>query len=298
MHLIHKQFKAMGSPCELKLYAESGSKAEQCAATVIKDVQRLEQRYSRYRPDSDLSRINQIAGQGGSIRLDEETASLMDYAEACYQESEGMFDVTSGLLRKVWNFKNLQLPEQSDIEAILDKVGWHRLSWNNPVLNFSIAGMELDFGGTVKEYAVDRAAGLCLEAGIIHGLINLGGDIRIIGPHPDGSPWVVGIQHPERPNELLKTLSLYQGGMASSGDYQRCIQMNGKRYSHVLNPKTGWPVSFLSAVSVVADFCVVAGSASTIAMLKEANGTTWLENFGLPHGWVDVEGNTGGPLFT
>jgi thiamine biosynthesis lipoprotein len=298
MHLIHQQFKAMGSPCELKLYAESRSKAEQVAATVIQDVQRLEQRYSRYQPESYLSGINQLAGQGGSIRLDEETASLMDYAEACYQESEGMFDVTSGLLRKVWNFKNLKLPEQSEIDAILDKVGWHRLSWNNPVLDFSIAGMELDFGGTVKEYAVDRAAGLCLEAGIIHGLINLGGDIRIIGPHPDGSPWAVGIQHPERPNELLKTLNLYQGAMASSGDYERCIDINGKRYSHVLNPKTGWPVSYLSAVSVVADFCVVAGSASTIAMLKEANGTTWLENFGLPHGWMDVKGHRGGPLFT
>ncbi len=175
-------------------------------------------------------------------------------------------------------------------------MGWQRVGWDASVLNFSQPGMELDLGGVVKEYAADRAVTLCLEAGIRHGMVNLGGDIRILGAHPDGSPWRVGIRHPREPNTLSQTLELHNGALASSGDYERCIVVGGKRYGHVLNPKTGWPVEKLAAVSVVAEFCVIAGSASTIGMLKEAAGVRWLQELGLPHLWVDVDGRVGGTL--
>ena len=155
---------------------------------------------------------------------------------------------------------------------------------------------KIDFGGVVKEYAVDRVAALCRDAGIRHGFINLGGDIKIIGPHPDGTPWRVGIRHPRNPNGVVQRLNLSGGGLASSGDYERCIVVDGVRYSHVLNPKTGWPVRHLAAVSVWADFCLVAGSASTIAMLKEDQGPAWLEELGAPCLWVDSQGNTGGSM--
>jgi thiamine biosynthesis lipoprotein len=156
--------------------------------------------------------------------------------------------------------------------------------------------LELDFGGVVKEYAADRAAALCREAGVLHGAVNLGGDIKIIGPHPDGSPWRIGIRHPRRSGAMITSLELYAGGLASSGDYERCMVVDGVRYGHVLNPKSGWPVRRLASVSVIGDFCVVAGSASTIAMLKEDDGPAWLENLGLAHFWVDVQGKTGGSL--
>ncbi len=120
--------------------------------------------------------------------------------------------------------------------------------------------------------------------------------LRRSGPRNDGSPWRVGIRHPRDKDALLDTLLLYEGALASSGDYERCIVANGMRYGHVLNPKTGWPVRYLAAVSVVGDFCVVSGSASTIAMLKEEQGIEWLKELGLPHLWVDVNGNTGGKL--
>ena len=163
-------------------------------------------------------------------------------------------------------------------------------------MSFLIPGMELDFGGIVKEYAVDRAAALCWSAGIRHGIVNLGGDIKIIGPRADGSPWRIGIRHPRRKDTVLETLSLHDGALASSGDYERCLIVDGVRYGHVLNPQTGWPVKCLASVSVVGEFCVVAGSASTIAMLKEDKGPAWLEGLGLPYCWVDVQGNTGGSL--
>lgn len=289
-------FKAMGSPCLIQLYAKSKKKGQEAADAAIADINRLESLYSRYRADSFLSKINRVAADAGSIAVDDETAGLLDYAATCYQQSDGLFDITSGILRQVWDFKSDQLPTHAEIDQIKKRIGWHRLKWERPVLSFGVPGMEIDFGGVVKEYAVDRAAALCFDAGIEHGVVNLGGDIKIIGPHPDGSPWRIAIQHPRNPDVALKILLLQSGALASSGDYERCITINGRRYGHVLNPKTGWPVSHMAAVSVVGEFCVVAGSASTIGMLKEALGADWLRDLGLPHLWIDTKGGTGGSL--
>lgn len=289
-------FKAMGSPCEIQLYADTQGRAQQAANAAIADVHRLEALYSRYRSDSFLSTINRVASTGGCITVDHETAGLLNYAATCYEQSGGLFDITSGILRRVWRFDLGKLPDRQQIQELLDQVGWHRLRWTPPVLEFPKPGMEIDFGGVVKEYAVDRAAALCSEAGIRHGVINLGGDIKVIGPRADGSPWRVGIRHPRRKETVMQTILLREGALASSGDYERCIRVDGVRYGHILNPLTGWPVRHLAAASVVADFCVVAGSASTIAMLKDDSGPDWLESLGLPYLWVDVQGETGGTL--
>ncbi|MCQ8119669.1 FAD:protein FMN transferase [Methylomonas rosea] len=286
----------MGTQCEIQLIVSERKQAKRIAELVIADVQRLEGLYSRYRCDSLLSRINKVAAKGGDIIVDDETAGLLSYAATCYQQSDGLFDITSGILRQAWRFESGQLPDDQLIKALLKKVGWHKLRWQAPVLEFPLAGMELDFGGIVKEYAVDRAAAIAWNAGARHGFINLGGDIRLIGPRPDGTPWQVGIHHPRQKQALATTLALHNGAVASSGDYERCIIVNGQRYGHILNPKTGWPVRHLASVSVVGEFCVVAGSASTIAMLKEEQGPDWLEQLALPYLWIDVHGNSGGSL--
>lgn len=286
----------MGSPCELQLYAESRAEADRVAQLAMADVHRLESRYSRYRDDSLLSAINRVAAAGGSLSVDEETAGLLSYAATCHRESGGLFDITSGILRRAWRFSEGRLPDPAHIQSLLDRIGWQRVRWNPPLLEFPVPGMEIDFGGVVKEYAVDRVGALCREAGIRHGLANLGGDIHVIGPHPGGSPWRIGIRHPRRPGTVIRTLALTQGGVASSGDYERCLVLDGVRYGHVLNPRTGWPVRHLASVTVAADLCVIAGSASTIAMLKEEDGPAWLAGLGLPHFWVDVRGKAGGSL--
>lgn len=296
MQYYKYQFNAMGTPCEIQMFAASETLAQQASALVIHDVNRLEALYSRYRKDSFLSKINRYAAQGKEIIVDTETAGLLNYAATCYQQSDGLFDITSGKLRQAWRFDSGKVPQQSTINKLLRKIGWHQLNWNPPVLSFSIPGLEIDFGGIVKEYAVDRAASICLDAGIQHGIINLGGDIKVIGPRADGSPWQVGIRHPRKAKSVLLTLSLTNGALASSGDYERFILVDGVRYSHVLNPKTGWPVKYMSSVSVVGDYCVVAGSASTIAMLKEEQGPQWLADLSLPHLWSNVLGQDGGNL--
>ena len=294
--LFTGQFVSMGSPCELQLYVKDKAQFEHVAHNVMNDLARLESKYSRYRADSFLSQINECAAKGKSIEVDPETAHLLNYAQTCYEQSDGLFDITSGALRRCWNFNADKpiLPKQQDIDALLAFVGWDKIAWDGAVLHFLLAGMEIDFGGIVKEYAADRAAALCSSMAISHGIVNLGGDIKIIGSHADGSPWHIGIRDPKEKNSVSSVVQLQSGAMASSGDYERCIDIDGKRYGHILNPKTGWPVQHFASITVISDFCVLAGSASTIAMLKEKDGIAWLNLLGLAHQWIDIDGQRGG----
>jgi thiamine biosynthesis lipoprotein len=290
-------FKAMGSCCEIRLYAKTPAKAQRAIDVAMALISRLEQRYSRYINDNVMFEINQAGRSGYSINVDDETAALLDYADVCYQNSDGLFDISSGILREVWDFKSNCLPDKAMVERLLERVGWKKIAWEKPLLSFGLPGMELDFGGIVKEFAADQCAVLLLEKGIQHGLINLGGDIRVIGPHPDNKPWEVGIRHPRNKDDMTGSINICTGGISSSGDYERCIKIDGHNYSHILNPKTGWPVSGLASVTVIADFCLVAGSASTIAMLKEEDGATWLKDNNFQAWCVDINGNFG-PITT
>jgi thiamine biosynthesis lipoprotein len=277
-------FKAMGSPCELHLYGRSISRLDALAKTARKEITRLECKYSRYREDSLTTRINRSAGNSDGMQVDDETASLLDYADTAHRESGGLFDITSGALRRAWDFKSGRLPEPGAIESLLTRVGWQRVLWKRPQIVLPIAGMEIDFGGYVKEYAADRIAALCRRSGARHGLIDLGGDFAVVGPHPDNRPWLVGVRHPRHPDTAMATVPLSEGGIASSGDYERFMIVDGKRYGHVLDPRTGWPVEGLASVSVAASHCLIAGTATTVAMLKGAvAGPAWLDDLGLPN---------------
>jgi len=289
-------FRAMGSPCEIRLHGASREAAWEVAAAAIAEVGRLERKYSRYLEASLATRINRSAGDAAGVVVDEETATLLDYAATAHRESDGLFDVTSGVLRRAWNFRSGRVPERVEIDALLPLVGWQRVRWERPRIVLPIAGMELDFGGYVKEYAADRAAALCRTRGAAHGLVDLGGDLAVVGPHPDGSPWRVGIRHPREESAALASVSLAAGALASSGDYERCLVVDGRRYAHVLDPRTGWPVAGLAAVSVAAELCLVAGTASTVAMLKGARGGAWLDRLGLPNVRMDARGRVGGSL--
>lgn len=280
-------FEAMACVNELSLYASNKRQATAVAKKAIDAINKLESRYSRYLPDSLLTRINESAGDTRGVAVDEETAALLNYSQTCFEQSDGMFDITSGVLRRIWNFRENKLPTDSEVADTLQLIGWDKVIWDESRIVLPLTGMELDFGGVVKEYAADTCATLCRDMGVRHGLINMGGDIHVIGPHPDGSPWKIGIQSPDDPGSIVTTVNLKHGGLASSGDYQRSIVIDGKRYGHILNPKTGWPVEGLRAVSVVAPQCLIAGSTSTIAMLKGEAGKRWLDEVGLPYLWFD-----------
>ncbi len=288
----------MGSPCELRFYAGSSDRADAAHAAATAVIAQLEDRYSRYRAHSLTSRINAAAGSGDWVTVDAETAGLLDYAQQVWQQSEGLFDITSGILRQAWDFRVSRLPLQHDIDALLPRIGWQKVEWCSPRIRLPLPGMELDFGGFVKEYAADAAARALRQQGINHGFVELGGDIAVIGPHPDGSPWRIGISHPRQPGTVLAMLNLHEGALASSGDYERGITVEGVRYGHILNPKTGWPVQTLAAVSVVAPQCLLAGTAATVALLKQDAAQDWLQMLALPYLAVTAEAEIFGTLKT
>lgn len=275
--LFRYTFAAMASENELQLYAASVADAKRVAERAINEVRRIEHQFSRYRDDSFLAAINRSAGKR-PVRVDAETSALLTYGDACFKKSSGLFDLTSGVLRRCWNFAEARLPDPTLLCNTLALVGWDKVRWTAPEIFLPVKGMELDFGGIGKEYATDRAATICLNEGIHHGLVNLAGDIRILGPHPDGTPWRIGIKHPRQPDSAIAAIHLTTGALATSGDYERFFEIDGRRYSHILNPKTGYPVSGMQSVSVVSALCSVAGSLTTIAMLKGQAGVDFLRD--------------------
>jgi thiamine biosynthesis lipoprotein len=130
--------------------------------------------------------------------------------------------------------------------------------------------------------------------GVQHGLVDLGGDVRAIDPLPNGSPWKIGIRHPGKAARPIATVGLISGSLATSGDYERFVEVEGQRYCHILNPNSGWPAQGLSSVSVISQECLVAGSLATVAMLKGRDGIEWLRSLGVRHLYVDQNGNLGG----
>ena len=277
----------MGCPCELRFHADTEEAFSRAAGQCLREVRRFETKYSRYLPDSVTSTINRAAGRT-PVPVDEETGAILEYAAVCHEQSGGLFDITSGVFRHVWHRRRTTLPSQRELEACIAKVGWDKVRYSRKRVYLPLPGMELDFGGVVKEYAADAAAVLAGQAGIRHGLVNLGGDIRIVGPQADGRPWPIGIVHPLHPESAIATLSLAEGALATSGGYERFVEIDGRRYSHLIDPRTGWPVDGLSSVSVVASQAIVAGSIASVALLQpQADGLDWLERCGTPYLAVD-----------
>lgn len=285
------EFRAMGSPCLLRVAGSPvNAAANQALQAAMDEVLRIERCFSRYRADSIVSRINACAGQARAVVLDPETAGLLGFADQLHRQSDGLFDITSGVLRRAWDFNSARLPAPQTLADALALVGWGRVEFDGSAIRLPQAGMELDFGGFGKEYAADRAAHLLHEAGWRHGYVNLGGDIRLIGPMPDGSAWRMGIAHPRQAGQVIGGVELLHGALATSGDYERYIEVNGQRHCHIINPHTGWPVRHWQSVSVLAPACLAAGALSTVAMLKGPQAAEFLHAQGVAWLAVDSDG--------
>lgn len=290
MEIFKAKFKAMGGGGELTIAAKSPSEAETASLLAIAEIERIEEKYTRYKKTSVIGQINHLAGTGIWTACDNETRDLLAIANHLYQLSDGLFDITSGILRKAWVFDNPSLPEPTQVRHLCTAINWPCVELGDQGIRLS-AGMEIDFGGFGKEYASDQVAKVLQQNGYGHGMINLGGDIRIIGPQPDGSPWVVGIQDPRQPEKLLASIPLSRGALATSGDYERYFELDGKRYCHILNPKTGYPVNHWRSISIFAPSALIAGSHSTIGMLKESDAIKFLKQTGLKFLAIDQHSN-------
>lgn len=281
----------MASPNELQIWHDDESRARTLADSAIADVRRIEAKYSRYRDDSVTARINRAAG-ATAVAIDDETYALLGYADRCHRLSGGRFDITSGVLRRAWDFRRspARLPNPAEIAAATALIDWSCVEWSRHSVRLPRRGMEIDFGGIGKEYAADRMATICHEGGAMHALANLGGDVRAAGPQRDGSPWRVGISHPRQADAVMATVEIANGAVATSGDYQRFFDAGGRRYCHIIDARSGLPVTGWQSVSVIAPLCVLAGSCATIAMLFEGEAEAFLAREGVAYLAVDSNG--------
>ncbi|MFQ3281111.1 FAD:protein FMN transferase [Reinekea sp.] len=285
MNKFTHEFIAMGGPCEVSFWLASNN-AHSLKDCLEREVRRLETKYSRFDETSLLSQINQ--GKFNRQPLDEETTALLNYAQQCYELSDGLFDITVGSFRSVWNFKINKLPSLEEIEEVRSRIGWPNIGWDGQTLEI-LNQAELDLGGMVKEFAVDRLVNILLEHQAI-GLVNLAGDIGVTGLQVDGSPWHISVVHPRVEGGVIATVELHGGAIACSGDYERFMIVDGCRYHHLINPKTGYPsLDSLASISVITQNCLMAGSISTIAMLKGAQAKAWLQEMELPYLAIEAD---------
>jgi thiamine biosynthesis lipoprotein len=266
----------MGSPCELLCESNSRIEAEELTAIVSSGAWRIEDKFSRYINGNIIDQINTAAGE--PVEVDEETSQLLDFAETLHELSEAAFDITSGVLRHVWTFDGSDnIPTPDEVAYLLSRVGWEKASWEAPVLQLP-AAMEIDLGGIGKEYAVDKAILDLKDSTSTPCLVNFGGDLGVTGPPGSRRSWSVGIEA-MRKGEVEKMIELRNGALATSGDGQRFLQKKGIRYSHVLDPRTGWPIlDAASSITVAADSCTQAGMLATLAMLKGPGAEQFLES--------------------
>jgi FAD:protein FMN transferase len=263
-------FTAMASPCVVLVDTDNKILGAEVGEIAKSEALRIEAKFSRYRP-SVVSHINETAGQ--AIKVDDETADLIGYAMICYALSEGLIDITSGPLRRAWQFDGT-IPTQIQVRDALRHVGWERVSWDRPILRLP-AGMEIDFGCVGKEYAVDRALALAEAHTVAPVLVNVGGDVRVSGLRQERTPWYVAIRDVDQPGSAAGLVELSSGALATIGDTDRHVA--GVRHGHALNPRTGWPITDApTSVTAHAATCIEAGLLAELAMLRGAGAEEFL----------------------
>ncbi len=277
-------FMAMASPCDVLMEVEDESLAQEILNAVANEAWRIEDKFSRYKKDNIIFKINH--SQGEVVAIDDETSRLLDFANELFEISEGLFDVTSGVLRQIWTFDGSDnLPSKKQLKKILKNIGWQKVIREKTTVVLA-EGMEIDLGGIGKEYAVDRCVQIARQKTKQSVLVNFGGDLAMTTARKDKTFWSVG-RLITGSDDACGIFQLYNGAIATSGDANRYLLKDGVRYSHILNPITGWPViDAPHTVSVAAPTCVEAGMMSTLAMLQGGDAEAFLKLQEVDY-WVD-----------
>ena len=262
-------FRAMATQCEIQYTAPGGdAQASKFAAAAEGWVHAFEAKYSRFQPTSLVSRINDAAGKE-LVAIDPETEGLLKMCDTLVFMTRGILDPTALPLIRIWNWKATPpvIPTAAEIAAALKLVGWSKVQ-RQPGRVFLPAGMALDFGGFGKEYAVDIVSLIAKDHGILDSLVDFGHDLRAVGAPPGRPAWHIGLEDPKVPGTIWASIGLSGKSIASSGDYIRSFTIGGKRYGHIIDPRTGWPVANgCMQATVIADTCLQAGMLSTAAFV-------------------------------
>jgi FAD:protein FMN transferase len=281
-------FKAMGTLCQITTTAPSPA----FKSAALRWVAEFEARYSRFLPDSLISRINAAAGEHW-VEIDPVTERILELCGELVFFSRGAFDPTALPLIKLWNWKANPpiVPRDDQIAAARELVGWEKIQRRPGAIFLPEPGMCLDLGGIGKEYAVDCVVELARQHGLADALVDFGQDVRAIGQPAGRAEWFIGLEDPKHPGTCWAAVAVKDTAVATSGDYLRCFEKDGRRYGHIIDPRTGHPVnSGCQSVTVIAPSCTVAGVLSTTAFVLGAReGLNLIENYHGAEGCIITE---------
>lgn len=262
-------FKAMGTWCQITFVPVSPASTKEFKRAVLRWVAGFEAKYSRFIPDSLIGRINAAAGQHW-VEIDDDASRIFTLCEELIFITSGAFDPTALPLIQLWNWKAQPpvVPTDAAVQRARQLVGWHHVQRRPGAIFLPREGMCLDLGGVGKEYAVDSAVKLALVHGIQNVLVDFGQDVHARGNPPGKEAWHIGLEDPKKPGTCWASVGARNVAVATSGDYLRCFEVAGKRYGHIIDPRTGYPVANgCRSVAVVAPSCTVAGVLSTTAFI-------------------------------
>lgn len=293
---VKTRLHAFGRSCQLVIDDRSGN-GNALAELGRQELNRLEEKFSSYRDSSLISRINQAAGTGAFTPLDAESRSLFEYVSALWSQSNHLFDPTTRLLQNCYAEDGRQIASASQLQNILKLVGWRHLELNDQGAHLAHKGMLIDLNSCICAYAADSVRKILVRNGAESAMIELDRDVATIGRQPDGANWLVGVKHPRGSRTAITRLKVNSQGFAMRGDFERRIDVQGENFGRGLSPVDGQPVPGMLSVIVVADNCLTACSAASIARLKtEQAAINWLKELGMPWMTIDRELACHGPL--
>lgn len=264
--VYQRTLKLMGSRFDIMVVADDPVKGNQFIDMAVGEISRIEKLISSWDPASQTSEINRNAGIE-PVKVDQELFHLIERAIGISKLTDGAFDISYASMDKIWKFDGsiTEMPSEEEIKASVDKVGYHNivLDGTNSTVFLKLSGMKIGFGAIGKGYAADRAKTLLVSKGVTAGIINASGDMATWGRQPDGSDWKVAITNPMNKNRVFALLPVKEGAVVTSGNYEKYVVFNGKRYTHIIDPRTGYPSTGIISATVFAPKAELADALAT-----------------------------------
>lgn len=267
---MHRDALLMGSRFDITIVDKDSVSAEKNIERAIAEISRIENLISEWRSDTQISEVNRNAGIR-AVKVDREVFELTKRALDFSKITNGAFDISIAAIDKIWKFDGSmeKMPSAETIKKSIEKVGYQHIELDSihSTIYLKLPGMKIGFGATGKGYAAEKGKQLLLSLGIESGIVNASGDMTVWGTQLDGRPWKIGISSPFESGEILKVLLLNNTAVVTSGDYQKFVEFNGKYYSHIINPKTGFPANGLRSVTIIGPDAEIANGISTSIMV-------------------------------
>lgn len=270
-----RTLKLMGSRFDITVVAQDSTEANSYIDLAVNEISRIEKLISSWDSNSQTSEINNNAGIK-AVKVDQELFDLIQRSLAISNLTDGAFDISYASMDRIWKFDGsmTQMPLEEDIKSSVSKVGYHNVELDptNSTVFLKLKGMKIGFGAIGKGYAADKAKSLLIEKGVVSGIINASGDMTTWGTQINGEDWKVAITNPLNKNKAFALLPITNGAVVTSGNYEKYVNFNGKRYTHIIDPRTGYPSTGIISVTVFAPKAELADALSTsvFVMGKEA----------------------------